>query len=78
MLLQLNPPLPLETPKGKGYAHIVIDYGPEMDLIWIVFIDASRECWAYSNREIRLQPNITLGRPNKLLPAESATPIQLV
>jgi len=27
MLSQLNPPLPLLTPKGKAWAHLVIDYG---------------------------------------------------
>jgi hypothetical protein len=32
MLVQLNPPLPLETPKGAGWAHFVIDYGPESAL----------------------------------------------
>ena len=26
-LLQLNPPLPLVTPKGKGLAYVLIDYG---------------------------------------------------
>lgn len=62
-MLQLNPPLPLDTPKGKGWAHLVIDYGPEADLIWVVFIDASRECWSFRNQEVRIQGNLTLGRP---------------
>ena len=26
MILQLNPTIPIVTPKGKGYAHLVIDY----------------------------------------------------
>ena len=33
MILQLNPPLPLETPKGKAWAHFIIDYGLEHDLL---------------------------------------------
>lgn len=61
-MLQLNPPLPLETPKGKGWAHLVIDYGPESDLIWVVFIDETCECWSFRNSEIKIQPNITIGR----------------
>ncbi len=42
MLTQLNPPLPLETTKGPGWAHFVIDYGPESALLWVVFMDAGR------------------------------------
>lgn len=63
MILQLQPPIPLETPKGKGFAHLLIDYGPEFDLIWVVFIDETRECWSFRNVDIKIQKNITLGRP---------------
>ena len=45
MLVQLNPPLPLETPKGAGWAHFVIDYGPEGALLWVVFMDEDGACW---------------------------------
>lgn len=62
MILQLNPPLPVTTPKGPGMAHMVIDYGLEHNLFWVVFIDATGECWTYTNPEIRAQKNITLGR----------------
>lgn len=61
-MLQLNPPLPLLTPKGEGFAHILIDYGPESDLYWTVFITATGEIWTFSNREVRASKNITLGR----------------
>jgi hypothetical protein len=62
MITQLNPPIPVTTPKGAGFAHLVIDYGPEHNLFWVVFIDATGECWTYSNQDIRAQKNITLGR----------------
>ncbi len=62
MILQLNPPLPVLTPKGPGMAHIVIDYGVEHNLMWVVFIDATGECWTYPNMDIRAQKNVTLGR----------------
>ena len=42
MLVQLNPPLPLETSKGPGWAHFVIDYGPESALLWVVFSGSGR------------------------------------
>lgn len=62
MIIQLNQPLPLITPKGKGWAHLVIDYGQEHDLMWVVFQDETGECWTWLNSDIRLQPNITLQR----------------
>ena len=62
MLTQLDPPLPLLTPKGKAWAHLVIDYGQEHDLLWVCFQDDTGECWTWSNREVRIQENITMGR----------------
>lgn len=62
MIVQLNPPIPVVTPMGKGVAHLVIDYGLESDLIWVVFLDDTSECWSFSNRSIKAQPNITVGR----------------
>jgi hypothetical protein len=61
-MIQLNPPLPIQTPKGAGIAHVLIDYGIEDDLYWVVFIHSTGECWTYSNTEIRACKNITLGR----------------
>lgn len=62
MILQLNPPIPVITPRGKGFAHLVIDYSQEHDLLWVVFIDITGECWTYSNKDIKIDQNITLGR----------------
>lgn len=62
MFTQLHPPLPLDTPRGPGLAHAVIDYGPEFDLLWVVFDDATGECWTWPNPKIRGQKNITMGR----------------
>ena len=62
MLTQLNPPLPLETSKGSGLAHFVIDYGPEADLVWVVFMDKDGACWSVPNPEIRMSFNWTMGR----------------
>ncbi len=62
MLVQLNPPIPVETPKGKGQAVIVIDYGPDFDLLWVVFDDHTGECWTWKNQYIRGVENITMDR----------------
>lgn len=68
MIKQLNPPIPVVTPKGKALAHMVIDYGPEADLIWVCFQDDSGECWCWSNKTIRIQGNVTLNRPEPSIP----------
>lgn len=61
-ILQLNPVITLETPRGKGFTFLVIDYGMEHHLYWVVFIDKTRECWTFSNKDVRIQSNISLGR----------------
>ncbi len=71
MILQLNPPLPLQTPKGDGYAHFLIDFGTEYHLQWVVFIDDTGECWTFENPQIRLQPNFTMGRSATTLKGKS-------
>jgi hypothetical protein len=64
-LLQLDPPIPVEViGRGKGLAHILIDYGPEYDdLLWVVILNDTREIWTFSNSAVRGQTNITMGRP---------------
>lgn len=65
---QLNPPIPLNTPKGEGFAHLVIDYGPESDLYWTVLIIETGEIWTYPNKYVRASKNITLGRTEPTMP----------
>lgn len=64
MITQVNPPIPIITPKGKGICHFVIDYGPESHIIWHAFIDSTGEPWWFENDEIKAQKNITLKRKN--------------
>ena len=52
----------METPKGSGWAHFVIDYGPEAALLWVVFMDADGACWTVPNPEVRMTKNWTMGR----------------
>ena len=60
-MLQLNPPIPVNTPKGKALAQMTIDYGPEYDLIWVCFQE-NGECWSWLNQDIKAQINITFNR----------------
>lgn len=62
MLLQLDPPIPLETPKGSALAYVLIDYGPDYDLMWVCFNDIDGQCWTWSNKDVRGTKNITMGR----------------
>lgn len=71
-MLQLNPPLPMNTPKGEGFAQFLIDYGPESDLYWTVFITETGEIWTFANREVRASKNITLGRTSPSVPRAAA------
>lgn len=64
MMLQLNPPIPLKTPKGDAWAHAMIDYGPQWDLLWVTFVEATGECWTFRNPEIRQGKNYTFGHPD--------------
>ena len=62
MITRLDPPMPIMTPKGRGLAHFLIDYGPEHDLMWVCFQDGTGECWTWENAQIRARVNQTLGR----------------
>jgi hypothetical protein len=62
-ILQLNPPLFFDSiSKGKVLAHFLIDYGIEADLMWICFSQETSECWTLSNKDIKIEKNITIGR----------------
>jgi hypothetical protein len=64
-MLQLNPPIPVDTPKGPALAEVLIDYGAEHHLIRVCFIDETRECWSFPDTEIRAQANPTMGRKTR-------------
>jgi len=62
MMLQLDPTIPMMTPKGSGYALFVVDYSQEHHLMWVVALDAGGEIWMFENPDVRVQSNYTLGR----------------
>ena len=71
MILQLDPPLPMETSRGSGLAHFMIDYGPESHLMWVVFLDADGACWTVPNPEVRIQANWSMQRRPSKKPFEA-------
>lgn len=65
-ITQLNPPIPLITKDGKKViALLVIDYGPDYDLLWTVGYEDTGELWTLNNKQLRLGNNISLGRDYK-------------
>ena len=65
MLLELTYPRPLTTPYGKADAHWLIDYGPDVDLIWVCIQrngERKGQCWCWSNRQVLFDDNITTVR----------------
>jgi len=62
MIHEITQLLWLTTPKGQAIAKFLIDYGPEADLQWVCFIQETREIWTFSNFDVRVESNVTLGR----------------
>jgi hypothetical protein len=61
MILQLNPPLPMDTPKGLADAHLVVDYGSEGHVLFVTFVRHSGECWTWQAKDVQLEKNVTGG-----------------
>ena len=62
-MLQLNPPLWLETPKGVGLAHFATWDSLEHSIHWTVFLE-NGQIWTFENEQVRACKNVTLGRTN--------------
>jgi hypothetical protein len=59
VILQLDPTIPFDTPKGPADAHFLIDYGQEHPLLFVCFVRKTGECWTWQGKELRLEMNIT-------------------
>lgn len=68
MIIQLNPTMPMLTPKGPALAHFMIDYGEEHHLMWVCVQDETGEIWTWPNTKVRGQSNPTFGRSVILSP----------
>ena len=61
-MIQLNPQIPVITPKGNGWVFFLIDRSQEHNLEWVVFLDDGGFCWTFNNSDIRIQKNLTFKR----------------
>jgi hypothetical protein len=72
---QLNPPIPVSIiGNGDGFAVAVIDYGQELNLIWVTAINATAEIWCAPNLRAPVQGNWTLGRDRPASVARQGPP----
>lgn len=62
VILTLEPPIELDTPRGRGWAIIFRDYGHDIDDLWTVVINDTGEIWTFRNPEVRAVANVTFGR----------------
>ena len=69
-MMQFTPSIPVEVvendlgiPIGKGRAIVLLDYSVEDHLLWLVFMDESKEPWLVPNPFLRAQSNPSRGRP---------------
>jgi hypothetical protein len=62
VILQLNPVIEVDTPKGRGHAEFLLDYGPEADLLWVVVMRDTGEIWTLRNADLRATANVSIGR----------------
>lgn len=60
--LQLNPPIPCDTPKGPAFCIAMIDYSQEHDTLWKCIITATGEVWDVPQPEVRGVKNVSMGR----------------
>lgn len=66
-MLQLNPSIPVHViDKGMGEAIVLIDYGKEDNLLFVVAMDNSGEIWIEPSNKIRLLNNYSIGREYKI------------
>lgn len=60
-IIRIDPPMELDTPRGRAQAHFLIDYHLGGNLVWVCFQRDTGECWSYSNPEVLLPPCETSG-----------------
>ena len=64
MMLQLNPPIPVVTPKGDAMAILVIDYGPALNTIWVCVDDETLQIFHVDSCELKHAGNEMWNQPH--------------
>lgn len=61
-ILQLNPQIEVITPLGNGWAFFIIDYGLNINSIWVVRLDKEGIVKHVESNDIRIAANPMLGQ----------------
>jgi hypothetical protein len=61
MMLQLEPPIPMQTPHGEGMAILVIDPGIHWNTVWCVALKDTLEIKHYESKDLKIGKNFTFG-----------------
>lgn len=61
MMLQLNPPIWVQTPLGEGDALVLIDYGPSLNTVWLVHLFDDGRAMHFDSSDIRVMGNLMYG-----------------
>ena len=69
MILQLNPPIWVQTPLGEGHALLVIDYGPAINTVWVVHHFDDGRVVHIDSSDVRVMGNAMYGIEHPSQPA---------
>jgi hypothetical protein len=61
MILQLDPAISVDTPLGKGFAILIIDYGMHQNTCWVVTLSSSGIVKHFDCNDIIMNANFTYG-----------------
>lgn len=63
MILQLQPPIWVSTPLGLGVALFIIDYGININTVWVVRLDNNGNVKHIESNDVFVQSNPMLHQP---------------
>lgn len=65
MIIQLSPPLPLYSVphQEECYAYLMMEYGQEDYMYFLVALEKTGEIWVLPHKDLRASKNFTLDRP---------------
>ena len=58
---QLSPPIHVNTPKGEGDTLFLIDYGVNINSVWVVHLHNSGEVLHFDSSDVRIMGNLMYG-----------------
>ena len=63
IILELIQQVEVDTPKGRGRLFLVTEYGSEIEKVFTIIL-YNGQIWEFTNKDITVTSNITMGRKN--------------